>query len=110
MAISIGSASPYAAADLINRDRKAESIKTTINNSSATDEELMEACKSFESYMLEQVFKSMKSTVSKSEEEENNPYLSQFGDMLYEEYAKSATENQSYGLAQMLFEAMKRNS
>lgn len=89
---------------------KADSIKNTLNNAESTDEELMDACKSFESYMLEQVFKGMKSTVPKSEEEESNDYMTQFGDMLYEEYAQSATEKESIGLAQMLYESMKRNS
>lgn len=111
MGISIGSDSPYAAAaDLLSKNKKAEGIKETLNNKNATDEELMDACKSFESYMLEQVFKSMESTVPKSEEEENNPYLSQFGDMLYEKVAEDATKNNSFGLAQMLYESMKRNS
>ena len=89
---------------------KADSIKNTLNNAESTDEELMDACKSFESYMLEQVFKGMKSTVPKSEEEESNDYMTQFGDMLYEEYAQSASEKESIGLAQMLYESMKRNS
>lgn len=110
MGISIGSDLPYPSADLLSNNKKAEGIKETLNNSAATDEELMDACKSFESYMLEQVFKSMESTVPKSEEEENNEYLSQFGDMLYEEYAEDATESQSFGLAQMLYDSMKRNA
>lgn len=109
MGISIGNNSGYApSTDYSNT--KADQIKNSLSNGSATEEELMDACKSFESYMLEQVFKSMKSTVPKSEEEENNDYMSQFGDMLYEQYAESATEKQSIGLAQMLYESMKRNS
>jgi flagellar protein FlgJ len=35
--------------------------------------------------------------------------MEQFGDILYQEYAKSATENQELGLAQILYESMKRN-
>jgi Rod binding protein len=108
MDVSIGSNSLYTATSDYNK--KADSIKETLNNSSASDEDLMKACKNFESYMMEQVFKSMESTVPKSEEEENNDYMAQFGDKLYEEYANSATEGQSIGLAQMLYESMKRNS
>lgn len=88
---------------------KAESIKAALNKSNATDEELMEACKSFEAYLLEQVFKSMEKTVLKDEEKEND-YLMNFSDMLYEEYAKEATKAQGIGLAQMLYESMKRNA
>ncbi len=111
MDISIGSNSMYSeAAGLLKGTSKTNNIENTLNNSDATDEELLNACKSFESYMMEQVFKSMESTVDKSEEEENNDYLNQFGDMLYEEVAKDATESQGTGLAQLLYESMKRNS
>lgn len=94
---------------LLYDNAKAENIKNTLNKSDATDEELMEACKSFEAYFLEQVFKGMEKTVLKDEKEENE-YLAQFSDMLYEEYAKEATKAQGVGLAQMLYESMKRNS
>jgi len=109
MGISIGSDSLYTAAtDYSNK--KADSIKKTLTSTSSTDEELMDACKSFESYMMEQVFKGMQSTVPKSEEEENNDYMAQFGDMLNSQYADAATEQKSIGLAQMLYDSMKRNS
>jgi flagellar protein FlgJ len=110
MGISIGSDSLYSATTgIVNNKVKTESMEMTLNNTSATDDELMAACKNFESYLLEQVFKGMEKTVPKSEEDEN-PYLSQFGDMLYEEYAEKATENEGVGLAQMLYESMKRNT
>jgi len=110
MGISIGSDSLYAATNgMVNNKTKTESLETTLKNTSADDEELMAACKNFESYLLEQVFKGMERTVPKSEEDEN-PYLSQFGDMLYEEYAEKASENEGLGLAQMLYESMKRNT
>lgn len=82
-------------------------LQNTIENAQ-TDEELMEACKSFEQYFLEQVFKGMKATVETSEEEEN-AYTEMFGDMLIEEYAKSAVDAKGYGVAQMLYDSMKHN-
>jgi len=109
MSISIGSDSLYSAsANMISDNTKAESLQAKINNKTATDEETMEVCKNFEAYMLEQVMKEMQKTIPDSEKK--NPYLEQFGDMLYEEYAKNATENQGVGIAQMLYEAMKRNA
>jgi len=110
MSISIGSDSLNSvSASLATSKAKTSSLETTLeNSSSATDEELMDACKNFESYLLEQVFKSMKNTVMKSDEEEND-YLAQFGDTLYEKVAEDATESQSLGIAQMLYESMKRN-
>ncbi|HWT73942.1 MAG TPA: rod-binding protein [Mobilitalea sp.] len=109
MDISIGSGSQYYSTANTSNSAKTDNIESTLKNSSATDEELMNACKSFESYLLEQVFKGMEKTVMKSDEEEQNDYLAQFGDKLYEEYADSATENQGLGIAQMLYDSMKRN-
>ena len=110
MSISIGSNSVYPSIPgMVNNNTKADELEKALKNSAeATDEELMKACKSFESYMLEQVFKGMEKTILKSDEEEND-YLAQFGDMLYEEYAKDVTDNKGIGLAQMLYESMKRN-
>ena len=109
MSIGIGSDSLYAASNnAVNSKAKTEGLEATLNNSSATDEELMAACKNFESYLMEQVFKGMQKTVPESDEKEN-PYLAQFGDRLFEEYAEAATENEGLGLAQMLYESMKRN-
>jgi len=110
MDISIGSGLGYNQTNsLLFDNTKAESIKAALNKSDATDEELMEVCKDFEAYLLEQVFKGMEKTVLKDEEEEND-YLMHFSDKLYEEYAKEATKGQGIGLAQMLYEAMKRNA
>lgn len=109
MSISIGSDSPYFA-NMLSNTGKTDSITSTLTKSSASDEELMEACKGFESYLLEQVFKGMEKTVMKDEDEKKNDYLAQFGDMLYEKYAEDTAENQSIGIAQMLYDSMKRNS
>lgn len=111
MGISIGSNELYGSLNgITNNDTKTDKLEATLKNSKATDDQLMDACKSFESYLMEQVFKGMESTVQKSEEEENNSYLNQFGDMLYENVANQATDTQSIGIAQMLYESMKRNS
>lgn len=110
MSIAIGSDSLNAAtANMVGSKVKTEELQDKLKNKSATDDELMEACKSFETYLLEQVMKSMEKTVIKAEEEES-PYMEQFGDMLYEEYANNATETQGLGIAKMLYESMKRDA
>ena len=75
------------------------------------DEELMNACKQFEAYFIEQVFKEMKSSVNltQSEDPATKQLLSYYEDNLTGEYAKMAADQQENGLAQMLFEQMKRN-
>ncbi len=88
---------------------KLQNKLTGINSDSATDEELMEVCKEFEAYLVEQVFDRMKDAMTDSEEEESD-YLNYFGDMMYQEYANTIAENGELGLAQQLYESMKQNT
>lgn len=90
---------------------KAESLKDDLNNlaKDSSDEELMEVCESFEAYMVQKLFEQMRSTV-KSSEEEDNEYMSMFGDTLYEQYANEVASSRSLGISQMLFESIKRNT
>lgn len=111
MSLSVGSDSYMtSAASMYSNNARTDNIEAALKDSNTSDEKLMDACKSFETYMMEQVFKSMEKTVEKSEEEENNAYLNQFSDTLYEKYAEEATKNDSVGIAKMLYESMKRNS
>lgn len=77
--------------------------------SQAQDKELMDACKKFEAYFLEQVFKEMQKTVPKSDDSKNNSLMDYFEDQYVQKIAEDSTEKSSLGLAQMLFEQMKRN-
>ncbi len=80
--------------------------------SQATDEELMDACKKFEAYFLEQIFKNMKQAmVPKSEESDGATATlkNYYEDELTKQYASSAADQSENGLAQMLYEQMKRN-
>lgn len=82
--------------------------KLSGNLTNASDEQMMDACKSFESYFVTQIIKQVKESVGKTEEDQGD-YVNYFGDMLYEKYADSITESGSLGIAQQLYEAMKRN-
>lgn len=77
------------------------------NKTSDIDEELMEACKSFETYLVEQTIKEMKKTIPKDKEDSDK--FGFFQDMLYNKYAMSITEQGDIGLAKELYESMKRN-
>ncbi len=78
----------------------------------ATDEELMDACKEFEAYFLEQMFKEMQKTIPESEDEDATTaqLTDYFGDTMIQEIAKTSTDTNPLGLAQMLYEQMKRNN
>lgn len=77
----------------------------------ATDDELMDVCKQFEAYFLEQVFKEMKKTIPESEDSSGstNSLVDYFEDQMIQEISADSTEQNGLGLAQMLYEQMKRN-
>jgi len=111
MDISIGSNPmlklPTSNIETSTTAKKLESTLKDKNTDKMQDEELMEACKSFESYFVEQVIKAMRKTIPNNEEE--NDYMNYFGDMLYQKYSENITESGELGIAQMLYESMKRN-
>lgn len=78
----------------------------------ASDEELMNACKEFESYFLEQVFNAMMDTAKVFSDEEESSYASKmvdyFKDTAVQELTSQATDQNGFGIAQTLYEQMKR--
>ena len=76
-----------------------------------TEEELMDACKEFEAYFIEQVYKGMEKTIMKADDDvSSGSYMDYFKDMQTQEYAKLASEQgNGIGLAGQLYEQMKRN-
>lgn len=79
--------------------------------SKATDDELMDVCKQFEAYFLEQVMKAMVKTIPSQESSSSstNSLLSYYKDEMIKEIASESTERSGLGLAQSLYEQMKRN-
>ena len=79
--------------------------------SSAEDAKLMDACKQFESYFVEQMYKQMMATVPEDplDSGTNSTLVDYYKDNLVKEYASQTTEQDGLGLAKMLYEQMKRN-
>ena len=79
--------------------------------SSADDEKLLDACKQFESYFVEQMYKQMMATVPDDplDSGTNSTLVDYYKDSLIKEYASQTTEQEGLGLAKMLYEQMKRN-
>lgn len=112
MSISINSNNLYSEylGTTTEANSRVDKLTTTLNSgklNNATDEQLMEVCKTFENYFVEQVLKEMEKTVHSSDQE--NEYYQSFGDILTQSYAESFTESGQFGLAQTLYECMKRN-
>ncbi len=78
----------------------------------ATDAELMDACKQFEAYFIEQMYKGMMKTVPTSENTSNytSTMMDYYKDQMIQSLAEETTnQNGGLGLAQMLYDQMKRN-
>ena len=111
MAISIGGDSLYLQSMQNASAAKADKLSSSLGNiekGTATDEELMEACKEFETYLVEQVIKNTKSAML-DDEDSQGEYMKMFGDRLNQSYAEMISETANLGIAQMLYESMKRN-
>lgn len=72
----------------------------------SSDEELMEACKSFESYFVQKMIEEAKKTVENEDEE--GEYTKMFADMRNEQLADTVTGSGQIGLAQQLYDNLKQ--
>ena len=93
--------------------QNASKLQNQLDNAgkAKTDDELMDACKEFEAYFLEQMFKAMMKTIPESEETSSytTNLMDYHKDSTVQEVASASTDQNSLGLAQMLYEQMKRN-
>jgi Rod binding domain-containing protein len=110
--MNISSLSQYASD--IASNKATDELK---NKASAaqTDDELLSACKEFESYLWEQVLNSMKKTaeVFKDEKESNSQMVDYFMDSAVSDVASQMTEQTSSSknsLAMQMYEQMKRTN
>lgn len=97
--------------------KTADPSSTKLENSlggglkGATDDELMDACKAFESYFVEQMYKEMLKTIPTNDDDStaNKTMLDFYKDQMVQKISSETSEQGSLGLAQMLYEQMKRN-
>ena len=95
-------------------NQTANKIKNQLDGadySKATDDELMAACKQFEAYFVEQLYKGMMKTIPQSEDTSNYTSMMTdfYKDQMIQSMAEQTTKQTNLGLAQMLYEQMKRN-
>lgn len=110
MSITLDPMSSLSALDTNNSTSKLEN-KLKTNLSGATDDELMDACKQFESYFTQQMLEAMEKMVPDHEytSSSSEQLESYFKEQLNAEYANQATEGDGIGIAKMMYEQMKRN-
>lgn len=98
-------------------EASTQALQNKLNNTvseTSSDDELLEACKEFESYLWEQVFKEMEKTAKVfSDDEDKDGYASNmvdyFKDSVIQEISNQAANQGANSVAQMLYEQMKRN-
>jgi Rod binding domain-containing protein len=94
---------------------KASTLESTLENasSSSDSDDLLDACKQFESYFVEQVFNAMIETTKVFSDDDEDGYSSKmvdyYKDFAVQELCDQVTESGSLGLANTLYEQMKRN-
>jgi flagellar protein FlgJ len=94
---------------------KASNLERTLQgtNKEKSDDELLDACKQFEAYFYEQVFKNMeKAMVPSDDSDANDTLIDYYKGNLLAEYSKSIVEqsgSSGNSLAQQLYDQMKRN-
>lgn len=91
-----------------------ENISSKLKNKKGenTDEEMMKAAKQFESYFVEQVFKELQKSVDlfgTKDKDSDSMMVDYVKDIYNQKIAEQVTEHGDLGIAQQLFENMKRN-
>ena len=93
-------------------DFSANRLTNQIQNAS-TDNETLEACKEFEAYMIQEMFKTMEESAkvfSDEEDESSGDYVEMFSDNYLQEIANSmVSSGQGLGIAEQLYDSILRN-
>ncbi len=94
---------------------KASNLQNKLQNGeiSSDEKELKEACKEFEAYFVEQMFDAMLKTTEVFSDKKDDGYATKmvdyFKDFAVQELCDQVTDGQGVGLANTLYEQMKRN-
>ena len=113
MSISMDNISTLLNTTASQASNSSNGLEKTLNSdlSGATDDELMDVCKEFEAYFLEQVYKEMKKTIPENEDQDAS--MSQmtdyFEDEMIQKLASQSVEQSggSNSLAQQLYEGVE---
>lgn len=92
-------------------DVSASKLTSSLQNVS-TDEETLEACKQFEAYMVEQMYKNMEESAklfSDDDDDSSSDYVDMFSDNYYQDIAeKMVNSGQGLGIAEQLYDSIMK--
>ena len=98
-----------------SKNASAAALQKKLENTSAksTDDELWQACKGFEAYFMEQIYKEMQKSVdalkSEDQDKSTSTLVDYFKNETLQDICADSVDTQSNGFAQMLYENLKRN-
>lgn len=98
----------------VNTENLQKKLENTASTKQKEDDALLDACKQFEAYLWEQIYKEMEKTAKVfSDEDDGDAYASNmvdyFKDSVIQQVSAQTATEQSNSLAQMLYEQAKRN-
>lgn len=113
MSISIGN-TYFTNYNVDAADTNADRVTNKIQ-AAEEDEEMLDACKQFEAYMIQQMFKNMERAAKvfsqDDEEDSSNQYVEMFSDNYLESISNSMVYNgKGLGIAEQLYDSIQRNS
>lgn len=93
-------------------DAVSDRVTNQIQNAE-TDEETLDACKQFEAYMIQQMFKSMEESAkvfSDDDEDSSGDYVEMFQDNYLSTIAEQmVNRGQGLGIAEQLYDSINQN-
>ena len=109
MSISLDSISSYL--DTAKSTNSSSNVEKTLKSdlSTASEDEMMDACKEFETYFIEQVLKEVEKTIPQDEDSSMSKLTDFYKDQTMETIAEKIGEQSGNNFAQTLYEQMKRN-
>ncbi len=111
--LSASAISEYAMQESKNASSIALQKKLENTTSKTSDDELWQACKGFEAYFMEQIYKEMQKSVdalkSEDQDKSTSTLVDYFKNQTLQEICSDSVDTQSNGFAQMLYENLKRN-
>ena len=111
--INASAISEYAMQESKNASTIALQKKLENTSAKSTDDELWQACKGFEAYFMEQIFKEMQKSVDAlkpdDQDKSTSTLVDYFKNQTLQEVCADSVDTQSNGFAQMLYENLKRN-
>ena len=101
-------------ADRVAAENLQSKFENATKSDSVDDDALFDACKQFEAYLWEQVYKEMeKTTKIFSDDKDDNSYsynmTDYFKETLFQQISEQTASSGSNSLARMLYEQAKRN-